>query len=220
MAEPVDEGIAYLRALRHTGPQGAAAAPAPETVSGAAVGSQPASAGFAAEKRYEGAEKRRSVRYKCEGGAEMRAMNCDVHTWATFTDISMHGCYVEAQATYPVGTSLHMKMQTNGFKVEVMGSVRVNYPYLGMGIAFVEMSAENRELLKQLLASIIRPRIIVGPGMASALPAFSALEGVPEISDPQAAVRALIEFFTSRQMLSREDFMRVIRTSQPAHLKP
>ena len=35
----------------------------------------------------------------------MREEGCDVRTWATFTDVSLHGCYVEAQATYPVGTT-------------------------------------------------------------------------------------------------------------------
>ena len=64
----------------------------------------------------------------------------DVRTWATFSDVSLHGCYVEAQATYPVGTILHMKLEANGVRVETKGNVRVSYPYLGMGIAFVDMS--------------------------------------------------------------------------------
>ncbi len=74
----------------------------------------------------------------------MRELTCDVHTWATFTDISLHGCYVEAQATYPVGIVLQMKLAANGVKVEVTGNVRVSYPYLGMGIAFVNMTNEMR----------------------------------------------------------------------------
>jgi hypothetical protein len=66
----------------------------------------------------------------------MRELTCDAHTWETFTDISLHGCYVEAQATYPVGTVLQIKLEANGVKVEITGNVRVSYPYLGMGIAF------------------------------------------------------------------------------------
>jgi hypothetical protein len=49
--------------------------------------------GATAQPSYQGAEKRRSPRYKCEGSAEMRELSCDVHTWATVTDISRHGCY-------------------------------------------------------------------------------------------------------------------------------
>lgn len=49
----------------------------------------------------KGAEKRRSIRYKCEGRAQVREEGVDIHTWVTFTDVSMHGCYVQAQANYP-----------------------------------------------------------------------------------------------------------------------
>jgi hypothetical protein len=121
---------------------------------------------------------------------------------------------VEAQATYPAGTILHMKLEANGVRMETKGNVRVNYPYLGMGIAFVDMSEENRSHLRELLARISRPTVIMGPGIASSLPAAGPLEAVPTISDPAAALRALTEFFESRQMLMREDFLRILRQCQ------
>jgi len=37
---------------------------------------------------------------------------------------------------------------------------------------------------------------------------------VPLISDPAAAVQALMEFFENRQLLMREDFLRVLKKSQ------
>src|SRR5271169_7140093 len=102
MAQEADEGIAYLRALKQSvSPLGAtAAAPAHETGSEGHPGSGSTVADSG--ERFKGAEKRRSPRYKCEGSAELREDDCDVRTWATFSDISLHGCYVEAQATYPV----------------------------------------------------------------------------------------------------------------------
>ena len=89
------------------------------------------------------------------------------------------------------------------------GTVRVSYPYLGMGIAFKEISDENTVRLRQLLASLSHPCVVMGPGVASALPATTPLNGVPA-----AAVQALVEFFESRQMLMREDFLRVLKKSQ------
>jgi hypothetical protein len=144
MAQESNDGISYLMALKRSCSDAAsAAAPArqssPETQTGGTSNYQTA----LAQPSYHGAEKRRSPRYKCEGSAEMRELTCDVHTWAAFTDISLHRCYVEAQATYPVGTVLQMKLAANGAKVEVTGNVRVSYPYLGMGIAFVNMTDEN-----------------------------------------------------------------------------
>ena len=49
---------------------------------------------------------------------------------ATCTDLSLHGCYVEAQATDPAGTVWHLKLEANGLRVQSKGSSRVAYPYL------------------------------------------------------------------------------------------
>src|SRR5215467_5875683 len=116
------EGISYLSALKRF--------PAGATTTPTACAGPTANNGDRQEPKS--AEKRRSPRYKCEGSAEMRQEGATVHTWATFTDVSMHGCYVEATATYPVGTVLEMKLSANGFEVLVRGKVRVSYPCLGM----------------------------------------------------------------------------------------
>lgn len=198
MAEEINDSVAYLKALKRP------VAPAEE---------HPGSNNPADERR-QGAEKRRSRRYKCEGGVQIRQEGRDVNTWASFTDISLHGCYVETQATYPAGTSLQLKLDANGIRIETKGTVRVNYPYLGMGIAFVDMSAENQAHLRKMLATITHACVIMGPGIASSLPATGPLNAVPLITDPGAAVQALIEFFESRQMLMREDFLKIVRKSQ------
>ena len=213
--EPENEGISYLRALKQStqGEAAAAAAVAP------ARDARPADAEGNAPERFKGPEKRRSARYKCEGSAHLCEVGNEVATWATFTDISLHGCYVEAQATYPVGTALQMSLEAKGIKVETKGTVRVNYPYLGMGIAFVDMSDDNKTRLKELLGSISRHTVIMGPGIASALPARDRLTNVPTVSDPAAALQALVAFFEDRQMLMREDFLRIIKKSQPAPAK-
>ena len=221
MPDETTDGVSYLMALKKSvspanGSHSTSApdpTPPKQLVWGGIVGT-------AATAESPGAEKRRSPRYKCEGSVEMREEGCDVRTWATFTDISLHGCYVEAQATYPAGTDLQLKLETNGFKVETKGTVRVNYPYLGMGIAFSDMSEENQVHLRNLLGSISRPSVIMGPGIASTLPANQPLQAIPEITQPHAAIQALVEFFESRQMLMREDFLRILRSSQAAKATP
>lgn len=221
MAQETNDGISYLMALKRSGSDAvSAAAPARESTSGTPPDASSTLQGATAQPSYQGAEKRRSPRYKCEGSAEMRELTCDVHTWATFTDISLHGCYVEAQATYPVGTVLQMKLAANGVRVEVTGNVRVSYPYLGMGIAFVNITEENTARLRDMLSTVLRHSVIMGPGIASSLPASGPLEAVPLIADPTAAIQALVEFFESRQMLMRDDFLRILRRSQNTPTKP
>jgi hypothetical protein len=217
MTEEIDEGVAYLRALKQTSSpySGSGAAPARNAEGTPASNPAPANSG----SPIKGSEKRRSPRYHCEGSVQIREQGCDVHTWATFTDISLHGCYVEAQATYPVGAILHLKLDANGERVETKASVRVSYPYLGMGIAFTEISDENRLRLRALLSTVSRSFLTMGPGIASALPAVAPLQALPPIADPVAALKALTEFFESRQMLMGEDFVRIVRKSQDAGAK-
>ena len=161
---------------------------------------------------YSGPEKRRSSRYQCDGVLEMREEGCDVPTWARFTDISLHGCYVEAQATYPPGTILHMKLEADGISIESKGDVRVSYPYLGMGIAFVEMSDENKIRLKQLLGVVSRGAS--AGSIAVAPPQQKSLQSLATVSDPSAAIQALIQFFEHHPMLARSEFLQMINASQ------
>ena len=212
MAQENTAGVSYPMALKNAAEP--AAAPAREdTPEAGAVGGN-------AQRTYQGAEKRRSTRYNCEGRIELCEVGCDARTWASFTDISLYGCYVEAQATYPVGTSLRMKLEINSHKIETPGTVRVNYPYVGMGIAFGEMTDENRAQLKAVLISIMRPAVVMGPGIASSLPTRGPMESVPLISDPGVALQALIDFFENKQTLMREDFLRVLHQSQKGRTKP
>ena len=221
MAEEIKTDNAGLTAPKASaGPNGSGQEAPVAGGSAAAPAVAKAAGNTSPQMQFAGAERRRSPRFKCEGSVELREEGCDVRTWATFSDISLHGCYVEAQATYPAGTMLHMKLEANGFKVETKGAVRVNYPYLGMGIAFAGMSDENRACLRELLGSISQPAVIMGPGIASALPATGPLQAVPDVSNPQAAIGALFEFFESRQMLMREDFLKILRTSQSPKTKP
>ena len=216
MAQESNDGVDYLKALKQSSLLDTATGAAPAREAQNTQESSETSPD--SHDRYQGAEKRRSMRYKCEGSAELREVGRDVRTWATFSDVSLHGCYVEAQATYPVGTVLHMKLEANGVRVESKGKVRVNYPYLGMGIAFTEMSEENVARLRELLSKISRPTVIMGPGIASSLPSAGPLD-VPLIANPTAAL-ALTEFFENRQMLMREDFLRILRKSQNPETKP
>jgi hypothetical protein len=209
MALDANDGVSYLKALKQgTGSLLGASAPAPKRDQVVENASRQSSEGFG------GAEKRRSPRYKCEGSAQVCEDGCEVRTWATFTDVSLHGCYLEAQATYPAGTLLHMKMEVNGVRFETKGKVRISYPYLGMGVAFEEMSDENLRRLKQLLGSLSRPVVIMGPGANAAHPTTGPMEGLPAIGNPEAAIRAVIEFFEIHQVLMRDDFLRLLKKSQ------
>ena len=113
MSDENDAGAAYLAALKRStaGPAtGAAAAPAPDS-----AGPPPTTTenGVSVGRTGPVAEKRKSPRYRCQGRAQLREINSGAAMWATFSDISLHGCYVEAAAGYPVGSAVVLMIEVN-----------------------------------------------------------------------------------------------------------
>ncbi len=153
-------------------------------------------------------ENRRSPRFKCEGNLELKSEGSTIRTWATFTDISASGCYVEMMTTFPVGSKLDVQLGMNGLLVNTTAIVRTTYPFLGMGIEFSEMSQNDRAHLDSMLASLAGSSLI----RANVSPKKNV--GLPSISDPAAVIDALVRFFEAKTTLSVEEFARLVETSQ------
>jgi len=210
MADEPDAGAAYLAALKQsTGPQAGAgaAASAPQV---------PLSAGTRTGAMISpgSADKRKSPRYRCQGKAHIREIATGVSIWTTFTDISLHGCYVEATTAYRVGVTLGLKLEANGYRVEATGDVRVSYPNLGMGISFSKMSEDDRERLRALVRSISRPSVILGGRAAMRAPSTTPAGALTGVANPTATLQAMSNFFEDRHMMGREEFLRILRKSQ------
>ncbi len=100
-------------------------------------------------------ERCQSPRYKCQGSAEFRVEGSDVRTWGTFTDLSIHACYIEMTATYPVGAAVNLGLEMSGMHVDVKGEVRVRYPFLGIGLAFREIPQDSQQRLQEMVRSLM-----------------------------------------------------------------
>ena len=122
----------------------------------------------------------------------------------------MHGCYVDTHATYPVGTTLDLTLDANGIRLQTKGVVRVNYPYLGMGIALKKLSKQNQDRLREILRIASQRLSFDGPAMPPLASAASPLDAVRAISDTSAAIRELINFFQENPVLTREGFIRIL----------
>ena len=193
----------YLRALKpdieNTPRTGAAAAIATAPATGEA------SSALAGEKR-------RSPRYKCEGGAQFRSEGTgDVRTWARLTEISSNGCYVEMHATSPVNTPVSLLLDVNGIRVRAQGAVRASYPVLGMGIGFTDISPEDQAKLDDLLLQLSSGAPV--PAFEP-LPASGNRQELLMVMDPGAALNAVAKFFETSVSLSREEFSELIGRSQ------
>jgi PilZ domain len=214
MSDDDSAGAAYLAALKQStvrpAPTGAAPGRAPDPVVSGETRLAPA---VSAGRTGPVAEKRRSPRYRCQGSAQLREINSGAAMWATFSDISMHGCYVEAAAGYNVGANIALSIEVNGFRVEATGEVRVVYPGLGMGISFTKISDQDRERLRASMRSISQPSVIMGARAPERIPASPQTNTGPTLANPSAALDAISKFFEDRHVMGREEFLRIVRKS-------
>ena len=155
-------------------------------------------------------EKRRHPRFKCEGNLELKTDGSTIRTWATFTDISATGCYVEMMTTFPVGTQMELQLGMNGFLVVGKAIVRATYPFLGMGIEFISLPQNSREQLESMVASV------TSMSTSRPNPAPSAI-ALPPIPQPAAVIDALAHYFSVNRTLSTDEFIRLVKESQPGN---
>ena len=192
-----DEGANYLRRLKTLAADDAASTPA--ATSSTVVPATASSPGLK--------ERRRSPRLQCSGSAEFWPEGSEVRMWGTLTDVSLHGCYVEMNNTFPLGNRMRLTLEALGVRVRVQGTVRVSCPFLGMGICFSEIEPGQRLQLEQLLAALSGQSSLSNSASAAASVANSthSLEDV----DSRAMLDQLAEFFRSHHLLSREEFYQI-----------
>jgi hypothetical protein len=212
MNDEIDAGAAYLASLKQSTSSttsGAAPARGRDALAGGGLRPQagPNSSSF---------DRRKSPRYKCEGSARIQEIGKSVSTWAKFSDISLHGCYVETASPLPVRASLSLRLEARGFRIEANGDVRVSYPGLGMGVSFYRITEEDRERLRQLIGLLAPPSVILGPRPAGSSATASAIrtEKLSAIANPEAALQSLVKFFEERHVMSKDEFLRIVRLSQ------
>jgi hypothetical protein len=113
-------------------------------------------------------------------------------------------------ATFPVGAMVDLGLELSGLRAELRGEVRVCYPFLWIGIAFREVSDENR--LQEMVRSLL-PTARLGISDAVASGAVNT-PGSPVVVNPAAALRAVVEFFEARQLLTKDESLQLLRKSQ------
>jgi hypothetical protein len=156
-----DEGMNYLRRLK--GKPGDSAAK-----TGVQSGGRPLPASKAADvvppigAHSTFIERRKDPRYSCSGRIQMQVDGANYGLGGILTNISLHGCYVEMNNTYPVGTKLNLELDVISMKIKLSGIVRATYPFLGMGIYFGEIESKPLAQLKELLLALAARKAAYG----------------------------------------------------------
>lgn len=70
------------------------------------------------------------------------------------TEISRHGCYVDALNALPVGTSLNLEITCDQGKFTTKSRIIYIHSGIGMGIAFHETAESQMKILESWLAAL------------------------------------------------------------------
>lgn len=103
---------------------------------------------------WSGADRRKAKRLRCSGGAEFHEVGNPLLNTAMVSDICIGGCYIETRTPLAVETRLELTLRINDFEIFGTGEVRICHPGMGMGVAFREMTPENRRHLEDLIEKL------------------------------------------------------------------
>jgi hypothetical protein len=90
-------------------------------------------------------------RHICTGGAQVKLEGTSQPRWATVRDISLTGVYLEATEPLAPQSRLETTIKVEEIEFSSRAIVRTSKPGVGMGIAFTEMSVDDRDRLDQLV---------------------------------------------------------------------
>jgi hypothetical protein len=103
--------------------------------------------------------KQRSVlRCPLVASAEVTDLHSGTRLSARISELSIGGCYVDAMTPFPEGTLVKLRIIRDQGAFECNGKVVYTHANFGMGVAFTDVTTEQRSILEGWIAEIISKR--------------------------------------------------------------
>ena len=103
-------------------------------------------------------ERRRSTRIPFVASAEIIDDEENTRSSSQVSDLSLHGCCVQASNPFPVGTSVTIEIYREEDFLEAPATVAYFTPQKAMGLAFTSIEPRFAAILKKWLATTSVPR--------------------------------------------------------------
>ena len=100
------------------------------------------------------AERRGTNRHAVTASAEVVELSSGARFATRTTDLGPGGCFVDTMVPFPVGSNVRVKVQKGKTQFETGGLVVYSQSGLGMGIAFGDMEAAQRQALDAWIADL------------------------------------------------------------------
>jgi len=98
--------------------------------------------------------RRKTTRYHCTGGVELRRNEGASPVFANLSDISLEGCYVEAVSTLPAGSNILFLLRSQDVQVRGRAIVKTSNHAVGMGLEFLHLAGEDQQKLEFLVGKL------------------------------------------------------------------
>jgi hypothetical protein len=102
----------------------------------------------------QGDERRKNGRFGVSASADMLELRTRTHLSGRASDLGAGGCYIDTVSPFPVGTSLTIKLVSGNRSVAAKAAVVSAPAGMGMGLAFTEISADQKENLSAWLREL------------------------------------------------------------------
>ena len=98
--------------------------------------------------------RRKHTRYHCTGGAELRRSEGMPAVFASLTDISLEGCYLETVSTLPVNSEVVFMLRVSDTVIRGRARVKASNHAVGMGLEFLHLATEDQQKLDFLVGTL------------------------------------------------------------------
>ena len=103
-------------------------------------------------------DRRFAIRFPFAADAELLDLESGERTTGVTSDISLGGCFVCSSKPLPSNTRLRLTLTRKGDRVEVLATVRIVKPRVGMGLEFIDVEPASTAILTRWLDHLRRAR--------------------------------------------------------------
>jgi hypothetical protein len=107
------------------------------------------------EEGLQGAKRRAVLRCALVASAEVTELGSRAQLKARTSELGLGGCYIDTLNPFPQGTPVQLRILRDNGLFETQAKVVYSDVRFGMGLAFTEMTGEQRSLLESWLAELV-----------------------------------------------------------------
>ncbi len=138
------------------------------------------------------------------------------------SDLSLGGCYLTTNSPFPRGTRIVLSMKTAELEVHAGGIVLVAHPEFGMGVEFLQTTAEQRDQVHRMITTLRAngdksPEIQVEPNGLEMPSRDGSLAMSPgSAADGSGSDDTLVDLFRHQFQTPVESFLQQMREQRQA----